>query len=149
MKPLSPFRLGTGVAGVSAPARLVALVALAAALLASACAVGAPTSGPSGSRDEITRQELDELNADDVMEAVTILRPQWLRYRPMRTPGSPEPVVGVVVDGRPRGTRADLAQIPIGSVERIQFMSAGDATIRFGTGYTGGAIIVTTRRSGE
>ena len=143
MRLLSSFRFGIG-ARVPAP---LAAVALVAAWLASACAVGSLGSGPSGTRDEITRQELEELNADDVMEAVTLLRPHWLRFRPMRTPGTPEPVVGVVVDGRPRGTRADLAQIPIGTVERIQFMSAADATIRFGTGYTGGAIVVTTRRS--
>lgn len=143
MRLLSSFRFRIG-ARVPAP---LAATALVAAGLASACAVGSSGSGPSGTRDEITRQELEELNADDVMEAVTLLRPHWLRFRPMRTPGTPEPVVGVVVDGRPRGTRADLAQIPIGTVERIQFMSAADATIRFGTGYTGGAIVVTTRRS--
>ena len=123
-------------------------VALVAVFLASACAAGTPGSGhPGSSHDVITRGELEELNADDVMEAITILRPRWLRFRPMRTPGTPEPVVGVVMDGRPRSTRSDLAQIPIGSVERIEFMSAADATIRYGTGYAGGAIIVTTRRS--
>lgn len=123
------------------------LLALVSALGVAACAVGTRSSGPSSTRDMITREELEELNADDVMEAVSILRPQWLRFRPMRTPGSPDPVVGVVVDGQPRGTRSDLAQIPIGTVERIEFMTSADATIRFGTGFTGGAIVVSTRRS--
>lgn len=124
-----------------------ALVLAVVSLLGAACAVGARESGPSSTRNLITRAELDELNADDVMEAVSILRPHWLRFRPMRTPGTPNPVVGVVVDGQPRGSRSDLAQIPIGTVERILFMTAADATIRFGTGFTGGAIVVTTRRS--
>jgi len=79
------------------------------------------------------------------MEAISLLRPQWLRSRPSRTPANPNPVVGVVIDGRVQSTREDLAQIPIGDVQLIEFMSAADATIRFGTGYGGGAIVVTTR----
>lgn len=129
------------------PAGAALVLAVVSMLGAAACAVGARESGPSSTRNLITRAELDELNADDVMEAVSILRPHWLRFRPMRTPGTPNPVVGVVVDGQPRGSRSDLAQIPIGTVERILFMTAADATIRFGTGFTGGAIVVTTRRS--
>jgi len=126
--------------------------ALAGALLLAAaalgCAAGVPggASGP-GSRDVITREELADLNVDDVMSAVSLLRPQWLRFRPMRTPGSPEPVVGVVIDGQPRGSIADLEMMAIRNVERIRFMTAADATIRYGTGYTGGAIVVTTRGS--
>lgn len=129
------------------PAGAALALALVTSLAFTACAVGTLSSGPSGTRDMITREELEELNADDVMEAISLLRPHWLRFRPMRTPGSPDPAVGVVVDGQPRGTRSDLAQIPIGTVERIEFMTAADATIRFGTGFTGGAIVVATRRS--
>lgn len=126
--------------------------ALAAALLLAAalgCAAGA-SGGPSGpgSRDQITREELADLNVDDVMSAVSLLRPRWLRFRPMRTPGSPEPVVGVVIDGQPRGSIADLEMMSIWNVELVRFMTAADATIRYGTGYTGGAIVVTTRGSG-
>ena len=121
---------------------LAAFVALGGA---NACATAGEGSTPSSRRNEITRAELEETMVDHVMDAVSLLRPQWLRARPMRTPGNPEPVVGVVVDGRVQGTLEDLAQIPISEVARIQFFNAADATIRFGTGYTGGAIVVTTR----
>lgn len=127
--------------GVLAAAAVVALVG------GVACASTGGGSGAAPSRDsDITREELEATTVDDAMEAVSLLRPHWLRARPARTPNDPIPVVGVVIDGMARSTRSDLAQLPIGQVERISFMSAADATIRFGTGYTGGAIVVTTRR---
>ncbi|MDE2804952.1 MAG: hypothetical protein OXN18_07385 [Gemmatimonadota bacterium] len=131
--------------GLGSRATVFALAAILALGGATACATTGESSAPTSGRNEITRAQLDETMVDHVMDAVRLLRPQWLRARPMRTPGNPEPVVGVVVDGRVQGTLEDLAQIPISEVERIQFFNAADATIRFGTGYSGGAIVVTTR----
>lgn len=111
----------------------------------AACATTGESSSSSSRRNEITLEELETTSVDDVMEAISLLRPQWLRARPARTPADPNPVVGVVIDGRVNSRREDLAQIPISDVARIQFLNAADATIRFGTGYGGGAIIVTTR----
>ncbi len=120
-------------------------VALLALVGGGACA---SAGGPRASlgQGDITPEELAGTSVNDVMEAISLLRPQWLRSRPTRTINDPEPVVGVVIDGMARGTREELAQIPIGQVERISFLNAADATIRYGTGYTGGAIILTTRR---
>lgn len=112
----------------------------------AACASSGEGSLSTRSSGDITRAELATTSVDDAMEAIVLLRPQWLRARPARTPSDPMPVVGVVIDNMARATREDLAQLPIGQVERISFMNAADATIRFGTGYTGGAIIVTTRK---
>lgn len=128
--------------GVLAAATVMALVG------GGACASAGETAPqtPGGRDADITPEELESTTVDDAMEAVSLLRPHWLRARPARTMNDPSPVVGVVIDGMARATRSDLAQLPIGQVERISFMSASDATIRFGTGYTGGAIIVTTRK---
>ena len=112
----------------------------------TACATTAGESSTSASRrNEITPEELQTTSVDDVMEAISLLRPQWLRSRPSRTPANPNPVVGVVIDGRVQSRREDLAQIPISDVARIQFLNAADATIRYRTGDSGGAIVVTTR----
>ena len=112
--------------------------------------VACASSGESGlstrGSGDLTREELEATSVNDAMEAISLLRPQWLRARPARTPNDPIPVVGVVIDNMARASREDLAQLSIGQVERITFMSAADATIRFGTGYTGGAIVVTTRK---
>lgn len=126
--------------GVFAAAGILALIG------GAACASAPGQSRSEGGRGDITRDELEATSVDDAMEAVSLLRPHWLRARPSRTPNDPIPVVGVVIDNIARATRDDLAQLPIGQVERISFMNAADATIRFGTGHTGGAIIVTTRK---
>ena len=122
----------------------------AATLFALGGGVACASSGEGGlstrGSGDITREELEATSVNDAMEAVVLLRPQWLRARPARTPNDPVPVVGVVIDNMARATREDLAQLSIGQVERIVFMSAADATIRFGTGHTGGAIVVTTRK---
>jgi hypothetical protein len=52
----------------------------------------------------------------------------------------------VYVDGVQFGHVRELRSIPADEVERIQFMSATDATIRFGLGHLAGAILVFTRR---
>ena len=112
--------------------------------------VGCASSGTAGggSSDDITREDLETVSADNAMEVVSLMRPRWLRARPARTINDPTPVVGVVIDGRPRGSLDDLAQIRRENIQRISFMSASDATIRYGTGFTGGAIVVTTRSAG-
>ena len=126
-------------------ALLVAAALFALGGVASCASSGEGSLSTRGSGD-ITREELEATSVDDAMEAISLLRPRWLRARPARTPSDPIPVVGVVIDNMARATREDLAQLSIGQVERISFMSAADATIRFGTGYTGGAIVVTTRK---
>ncbi len=106
----------------------------------SACASG----GGQGGRQRrlwnvITFEELDGLDVADCHEAIQRLRPAWLRPRARR--GMPE----VVLDGVP--LRADihaLVGIQLNGVREIRFLSALDATTRFGRGYLNGAILVTT-----
>ena len=122
------------------------LMTLALVLPLAGCASSG--TGGGGSSDDITREDLETVSADNAMEVVSLMRPRWLRARPARTISDPTPVVGVVIDGRPRGSLDDLAQIRRENIERISFMSASDATIRYGTGFTGGAVVVTTRAGG-
>lgn len=124
----------------------VGLLTLALVLPTTGCASSGTSGG--GSSDDITREDLETVSADNAMEVVSLMRPRWLRARPARTINDPTPVVGVVIDGRPRGSLDDLAQIRRENIERISFMSASDATIRYGTGFTGGAVVVTTRAGG-
>jgi hypothetical protein len=53
----------------------------------------------------------------------------------------PQDVV-VYVDQTRMGGPSTLAQIPITDVKEIQYLSATDATQRYGTGHGAGAIIV-------
>ena len=49
----------------------------------------------------------------------------------------------VVVDGTPYGPPSTLHRMSASQIESMRFLSAPDATIKYGTGYPGGAIEVT------
>ena len=77
-------------------------------------------------------------------QAVEILRPRWLQPRGTPTYGSS--YARVVVDRTFRRELADLYRMSTDNIETMRYLSASDATIRYGTGYIGGVIEVTMRR---
>jgi hypothetical protein len=119
--------------------RLLAPVLL---VLAVACASGGQQAGPSrSSRNVITAEELQTINVSDAYAAVQRLRSAWLR--PRTGSGSP---IAVFVDGVRAGEVNILRQIPFITIRELRFVDPSDATTRWGTGYTNGAIMVVTRR---
>ncbi len=118
---------------------VVFLVALA--LGAAGCASsGGSSSRPEGaSSTRIVKAEFEGLGQISALRAVERLRPQWLRTR-----SGDLPILHV--DGTRRGNINDLSSYQLSDIEQMEFMSASDATTRFGTGYTGGVIMVTTVR---
>lgn len=125
----------------SAPRLLVALLALSFGL--SGCASGGGGGGgdstPRGSATRIVETELATVTQLDVYAAIQRLRPAWLRTRT----GTP-PMAHV--DGNILGTADMLQSVRASDVQEVRFMSASDATTRFGTNYANGVILVTTRR---
>jgi len=118
------------------------VLALAVALGTVGCASGGGggTARPEGaSSNRIVRAELEPLGQISALRAVERLRPSWLRSRSGDTPV-------LYVDGSRRGNTNDLAGMMATEVERMEFMSASDATNRYGTGHAGGAILVQTLR---
>jgi hypothetical protein len=92
----------------------------------------------------ITAEELDASGESNVYLAVQRLRPQWLRARPrgsMRLSG-PEPAVIVYIDATRFGTLSSLQSLTVGGIYEIRRYDASEATNRFGTGHTNGAIVV-------
>jgi tetratricopeptide (TPR) repeat protein len=111
---------------------LIALFAFAVGL--SGCAsAGGGASG--GSRNLIVRAELAPLDAEELdgEQAVQRLRSLWLRDQPV-----------VYADG----ARTTLDRYQADEIESIQYLDPLDAERRYGTGHSGGAIIVTTRLAG-
>jgi len=100
---------------------------------------GSGTSARRGSSTRIVEEELQTVTQLDVYSAIQRLRPTWLRTR---TGGEPM----AHVDGNIVGTAQALRSIRAADTQEIQFMSATDATTRFGTNYLNGVILVTTRR---
>ncbi len=115
---------------------------LAVVILGSACASsGQPgQSRPRRDSNLITAEELSGLTVSSAYEAVRQLRPAWLQPRGR----SPLPAV-FRNNSRWGGDPSSLESIRIDSVSEMRFLSASDATTRYGTGFTGGVILVVTR----
>ena len=111
----------------------------------SACA----SSGPATARrsnNVITRDELVTQDLTSAYEAVQRLRPQWLRGRGATSIRNPEPTLPVVyVAGVRQGGPESLRVVRITETDELRFISASDATTRWGTGHMGGAIEVILR----
>ena len=115
------------------------VIGFAVVLGAAACASGGGRGEKRRLQNLITFAELDGLDVVDCYHAIQRLRPRWLRTRRGGMPG-------VFIDGaRLIGGVHALQGMPVsGGIEEIRFLSALDATTRFGTGYVNGAILITT-----
>ncbi len=106
------------------------------------CASGSGGGG-GGSRSSSNRlvaADMANQQELDLYQAIRQLRGRWLTSRGRGTPR-------VHVDGGARqGGIQELQNIRVSEVQEVEFMGAADATLRFGTGYEAGAILVTTRR---
>jgi hypothetical protein len=117
------------------------MLAMAVTLGSAGCASGGGggSSRPAGaSSNRIVQAELDALPQMNALRAIERLRATWLRSRSGDTPV-------LYVDGARRGNVNDLQSIMSSEISQIEYMSASDATNRFGTGHAGGAILVTSR----
>ena len=112
---------------------------LATGLAACASAGGSNDGGPRRDPNAITAEELVDFATTNALDAIRRLRPRWLQGR-----GNLRPMV--VVDGARMTNLEDALQsIQAASVRTMRYMSATDATMRFGTNFLGGAIEVVTR----
>lgn len=124
-------------------------LALAATLWLTGCLAGGPEGArPStgGGFGDITREELDRDTFGNAYLAIQRLRRTWLRRRGAQTAYNLDNRPAVYVDGVRMGFR-ELEGISDNYVERISLLSPTDATTRFGTNHTAGAIMIVTRRA--
>ncbi len=125
---------------VSSKRLTLASFALVIGLSGCASAGGGTSSGRGGNPNRLTEEALVEHQSLDVFAVIQQLRPRWLASRGRGT-------IKVIVDGAPRmdGFR-DLRSFRVSMVQEIEYLSASDATTRFGTGYESGAILIRMRR---
>ena len=131
--------------------RTVLLVSVS--LLLSAC-VSANSGSRLGSlslrttptRNVLTAAEIVASRVSDAYQAVTQLRPDFLRRRhPSFTMTQPMPsAVSVYLDELPFGGIESLRAIPLERVRIIRYLPPFDAELRFGGSHPAGAILVTT-----
>ncbi len=124
----------------AAPLFALALILTSCSSAPSPFGERASANAPRGNRDLIVRAELDVFASQSAREVVERLHPNWLRARGVS--GG----VRVVVDGTSRGGLQELYFLNSADIESMRHLSAADATTKYGTGYWGGVIEVTTMR---
>jgi hypothetical protein len=125
--------------------RFATTMMLAVLLGTAGCASAGGGSGGSGN-GAVTRQQLIDTHQPDLLQAIRSVRPQWLRARgPARLNGDVVEIQ-VYVNDAPYGDTNALRFIPIDTVVDVRFLSASEATTRYGlTGGAAGLIVVRTR----
>jgi len=128
--------------------------ALAMIALAVGCASGGvPTTGKNQNQNVITSEEIARTSASNAYELIQHLRPNYLRTRGA-VHGAPssdgtnhlEAVDLVVYLNESRfGGSDQLRQITLSDIREIRYYSASEATTKWGTGHSAGAIQVLTR----
>ncbi|MHB1194886.1 MAG: hypothetical protein ACYC6F_17810 [Longimicrobiales bacterium] len=94
----------------------------------------------------ITGAELEQYQGDDLLGLILRARRTWLQTRPSLIVGEEDanPIV-VVIDGVPQMPGLDPLILGVADVREVRRLSASDATTRFGTNMTAGAILVVTK----
>ena len=123
------------------------------ALVVSACVSSSTPEGfaaaaraRGGNSRLIVRAQLDELYGYSAYEAVETLNRRWLQPQRGSSLASGQSYARVMIDGSVRRNINDLARMSTDNIETMRYLSAPDATIKYGTGYPGGVIEVTLRR---
>ena len=127
------------------PRTSLALLVLALATL-TACATSAGAAGPRRSANELTAEDLKDPSVATLTawDAITRLKPNWLRPRGASSLNTPD-------DNMPRAMLNESVQpldilrsLRAAEISTITYLSASDATTKYGTGYTNGLIMIST-----
>ena len=98
-------------------------------------------------RNVITAAEIVAARVSDAYQAVTQLRPEFLRKRSVMTPlpsiGTPASI-NVYLDELPFGGVESLRSIPLDRVRLIRYIPPLEADLKWGGTHPAGAILVTT-----
>ena len=115
---------------------------------AAAAPARTTTASTRGSSNVIVEAELASSGAANALEAIQRLRPAMLRSRggSQVSDGSGTEQIMVYVDGIGTGGLQSLTSVAVLNVKEIRYISATDATTRFGTNHAMGAILVSTRK---
>ena len=106
------------------------------------------TSAPRVRRDPnlLTQQEIAAANVSTAYEAISKLRPMFLKTRGRTTINSEANDYAVVfVDGQRFGDLHSLNNIVAASILEARFLPGTEAVTRYGMQYGGGAIDIKTR----
>ena len=125
--------------------KLGRLALVAAALSGAAACAPAIRRGGDPLSPVISREQIAALHATDALEVVKRLRGQRLHVRGATSLIDPGTALATVyVDRMPIGPVTALRDIAASDLWEIRFLSAWDATTKYGGRHRGGVIEVTT-----
>lgn len=115
-------------------------------LVSTACTTtGGPERTTARNPNVITATELAPHSSLTAREAIQRLRPAFLRTRgPSSIMLNEGDTIVVYVDNTRMGGPEILDQVRANAIREIRYLSSSDASSRFGTGHTSGAILITT-----
>lgn len=126
------------------------IYAAVAVFLAVGCG-SAPTpvvTGAPGHRDVLYEAEIQTNKGPgmNVYDLIEHLRPEYLRSRgPNSLRNTTPPTAVVYLNGMRYGSIDQMRSLSADAVVQIQYLSAADATTRFGMDHTAGAILITSK----
>ena len=119
----------------------VTLTLLSAGACASSSSRSSASEAVHRTENALDASDIASTGATNLYDAIQRLRPQWLTSTRNRGGGSGDDLV-VYLESTRYGTLNSLRGLTVGGVQGIRYYSASDATNRYGTGHTGGAIVV-------
>jgi hypothetical protein len=137
---------------------LIILTSLAViAVTLTGCASGGSAAGTTpapaarSNPDVITADELAKSTGQNAMEVIKELRPRFLQSRGATAPGagaySRQPLDPVVyVDERRLATFGELSLIGVSQISEIRHYNSSEATAKWGTGHSAGAILILSKK---
>jgi len=123
------------------------------AVLTTICVVAGPvgcfsatTQGRSGRGNGalLTQADLTAANTDNLYDAITKLRPEWLTSRGATSATNSTPTsVDIYMSGTMLGKAEYLRGVRLLDVKEVRYWDAGQASARFGMGHPRGVIEIT------
>ena len=109
------------------------------------CATAANPGRQMRDPNLLTKEEIATAHVSNAYDAISALRPSFLRYRGQTTiTGSDTGYPRVYLDRQAYGDLASLKNLEVGNIRSIRYYNAAEASTRFGLGNASGAIEVTT-----
>jgi len=101
--------------------------------------------------DVLTAEEIATTNAQNAYDAISLRRPFFLKSRGMRSlreapAGQTVEYPVVYLDRMYYGDLESLKNISVSLIDQIRYLDFNAATVQFGTGHSGGIILVITKR---
>lgn len=125
------------------------VIAVVVLVLAPGCATMATDGSDRGSREVLTREQLESVGYLSAFDAVRRLRPTWLQTERGQDSFVTQSRRGlrVYLDNIQLGGPETLQSLQVKDIQEIRFLDKRKATTEFGTDHAEGALLVITRSS--